>query len=128
MTSPVISSSPQTTVKTLSGLMLHHRVKRVPVLLEERLIGIVSRRDVLRATTSAGAENLANGDEGLKIAATARILSDLGFGPDLVMIDVRDGSVTLEAHGLSSLQLRAIKCVIENLPGASLNELTTMGC
>ena len=49
MTKPVVTVVDQTPVDVLATLMRRRRVKRVPVLQEGKLVGIVSRTDLLEA-------------------------------------------------------------------------------
>lgn len=48
MTSPIVSVSPETTIEEARDLLVRHDVGRLPVLEEGRLVGIISRTDVLR--------------------------------------------------------------------------------
>lgn len=48
MTKNVISASEEASVEEVVTLMVEKRVKRVPVLKGNKLVGIVSRRDVLK--------------------------------------------------------------------------------
>ncbi|MET0528528.1 MAG: CBS domain-containing protein [Microvirga sp.] len=45
---PIISAGEQTSVADLVDLMLEHSIKRVLILREGKLVGVVSRTDVLR--------------------------------------------------------------------------------
>ena len=47
MTSPLISVSPSTPVQDIAEALQVHRIKRVPVIEHGRLVGIVSRTDLL---------------------------------------------------------------------------------
>ena len=49
MTKPVVTVVDQTPVDVLATLMRRRRVKRVPVLQDGKLVGIVSRADLLEA-------------------------------------------------------------------------------
>jgi len=49
MTRPVISASATASVTELAELMTRHRIKRLPIVHNDKLIGIVSRADVIRA-------------------------------------------------------------------------------
>jgi CBS domain-containing protein len=49
MTKPVVTVVDQAPVDVLATLMCRRRVKRVPVLQDGKLVGIVSRTDVLEA-------------------------------------------------------------------------------
>jgi len=48
MSSPLITISPSESVEEAIALMLKHGVRRLPVLNNRTLVGIVSERDVLR--------------------------------------------------------------------------------
>lgn len=49
MTTAVVSAGERTSVTELAALMVRNRIKRVPILREGKLVGIVSRADVIRA-------------------------------------------------------------------------------
>ncbi|HZD40475.1 MAG TPA: CBS domain-containing protein [Terriglobales bacterium] len=49
MTKRVISVGEDTPVEEIANLMTAHKIKRVPVLHGEKLVGIVSRGDIVRA-------------------------------------------------------------------------------
>jgi CBS domain-containing protein len=48
MTRPVIGVRPSASLKQIARLLQKHDIKRVPVLVEGRLVGIVSRADLVR--------------------------------------------------------------------------------
>ncbi len=49
MTTAVISAGERASVTDLAELMVRNRIKRVPILRDGKLVGIVSRADVIRA-------------------------------------------------------------------------------
>lgn len=49
MTSPVVTVGEETPIDILATLMRRRRVKRLPIVHDNRLVGIVSRTDVLDA-------------------------------------------------------------------------------
>ena len=51
MTTPLISVSPYTTVREVVRLLQTCRIKRLPVVLDDKLVGIISRTDVLNLVT-----------------------------------------------------------------------------
>lgn len=53
MTTDLLSVSPQASVGKIADIFVSAGIKRVPVVAEGKLVGIVSRRDLLRATTFA---------------------------------------------------------------------------
>ncbi len=56
MTSPAVKVGEETPIDILATLMRRRRAKRVPILLDGRLVGIVSRADVLDALARYGQE------------------------------------------------------------------------
>ena len=49
MSRKVIQVDEETAVEEVASLMTHHNIKRVPVMEEGKLLGIVSRADIVRA-------------------------------------------------------------------------------
>lgn len=49
MTRPVITAVETASVTELAELMVLHRIKRLPIVRDGKLVGIVSRADVIRA-------------------------------------------------------------------------------
>jgi CBS domain-containing protein len=53
MTKPVITATSKTTLPELADLLARHGIKRVPIVQDGRLLGIVSRADLVRAMARA---------------------------------------------------------------------------
>ena len=49
MSKQIISVAEDVPVEKIADLMIANKIKRVPVLSGERLVGIVSRADIIRA-------------------------------------------------------------------------------
>lgn len=45
----ILSVSPDTSLVKISNLLVQRNIKRVPVLLDGNLVGVVSRRDIMKA-------------------------------------------------------------------------------
>lgn len=58
MSSPAISITAQTGVREIAKLLTDHQIKRVPVVEDGRITGIVSRADLVRALTLQGEKEL----------------------------------------------------------------------
>jgi CBS domain-containing protein len=56
MTSPVVTVGEETPIDILATLMRRRRVKRLPLVRDGRLVGIVSRTDLLDALTRSSEE------------------------------------------------------------------------
>lgn len=48
MSRTVISAPPTASVGEIADLLARHRIKRVPIVSDDRLVGIVSRADIVR--------------------------------------------------------------------------------
>ena len=55
MTRHVISVDPETPLTKLADSFILHRIRRIPVVEDGKLVGIVSRRELLRSALKAGA-------------------------------------------------------------------------
>lgn len=98
------------------GLMTEKRVKRVPVVADGRLVGVVSRADVLRALSGAFAAQPA--PEVLDdLAVQGRIneaLARESWAPrSSISVEVKGGSVSLWGTILDERQREAIRVVVE---------------
>lgn len=54
MTTEVITVAPETPVPEIASLLAQHDIKRVPVMAGDRLVGIVSRGDIVRWIAQGG--------------------------------------------------------------------------
>jgi CBS domain-containing protein len=96
MTRAVISTGPETDLDDLVRLMLDHHVKRVPVVADGRLVGMVSRTDVIRVLTRP--------DDDIAREVTEALRHD-GLLIDPIRFEVSQGVVTF--WGVSAPGLRA---------------------
>ncbi|MGW9026121.1 CBS domain-containing protein [Streptomyces sp. NPDC055722] len=89
MTSPAVTARPRWSVVEAARAMARHHVKRLPVVDDAgRLVGIVSRGDLLRAFLRR--------DVAIREEITADILTrTLGLDPGTVTVQVTDARVTL---------------------------------
>jgi len=56
MTRQVITATPETPLREIADLMEEHSIKRIPIVEGERVVGLVSRSDILRALANFSAE------------------------------------------------------------------------
>jgi CBS domain-containing protein len=54
MTRDVLTVAPNTMLSDATSLMVAHRIRRLPVVENGKIVGIISRRDLLRYTLEAG--------------------------------------------------------------------------
>ena len=49
MSTEIVSASEETPIEEIADLLMTHRIKRVPILRRGKIVGIVSRADIVRA-------------------------------------------------------------------------------
>ncbi|WP_245513030.1 CBS domain-containing protein [Rhizobium sp. BK376] len=117
MTTPVVSATPTATASQLAELLQAHGIKHVPVLDGGRLVGMISRRDLMRALLEIPADCTAAGDEALKTAVRSRLEAELEISPASVATTVSKGIVTLRGEAGSELEREAARVAAESVRG-----------
>ncbi|MDQ7820341.1 MAG: CBS domain-containing protein [Armatimonadota bacterium] len=90
MTSPVVTVDEEAPLSEVASLMVRRQINRVPVMRGGRLVGIVSRADIVRA--------LARSDEEIAAAVRESLLHDLWVDTSRLTVEVRQGVVILEGE------------------------------
>jgi CBS domain-containing protein len=119
MTSEVETVSEEAQLGDIVNLMEKRRIKRVPVLRDGRLAGIVSRANLLRALASVAAEigPALESDEAIRDRVRAE-LDRQSFGPGhLIDVVVRNGIVELWGTVVDAAQRDAARVAAETVPG-----------
>jgi CBS domain-containing protein len=119
MTRELVTVDPETLLDEIVGLMERHRIKRVPVLEGEKLVGIVSRADFLRALAHALEDHsaVATDDEEIRARILAELAKVAWVPRDGVGITVEDGVVDLNGVILDENEREALRVAAENVPG-----------
>jgi CBS domain-containing protein len=118
MTKDVISVSPQQSLADVAALARNHKIKRLPVLQSGRLVGIISRSDIIRAVT-ADRDAVAKGDVALRLAVLTRLQSELGLAADRLALEVKNSIVEISGPVPSPAQRRAMQVVAESVAGVA---------
>jgi CBS domain-containing protein len=118
MTDKVYSVDEETPLSEVVEIMERRRVKRLPVLRGAKLVGIVTRANLLHAL--AGLQQ-ANAPASSDITIRTRLMAELekqSWAP-LVAIDivVTDGVVKLTGAIFDERQRHALRVAAENIPG-----------
>jgi len=119
MTSDPITISEDTPVEEAVRLMEGRRIKRLPVIRAGKVVGIVSRANLLHALAAVGREAAPSQKDDRTIRA--RILGELAKQPwaprDLIDVTVRNGVAELWGVVTADQQREAAAVVAENIPG-----------
>lgn len=121
MTRHVVSVTEDTDVADIAHRLDSHRIKRVPVVRDGKLVGIVSRADLLRSLIAAGDARVAQGrstdDRTLHDDIMKQIRAEPWTGAAMVNVVVHGGEVELWGLVPSSQQRDALRVLVEGVPG-----------
>lgn len=116
MSSPVVTVGEESTVEEIALIFARQKFKRVPVVEEGRLVGVVSRSDLLGLIARSKPPEIAAGDEALCLSIAARLRDALpGTSPPAVRIE--SGSVRLDGTIRNDNERRAIRVIVDGVPG-----------
>jgi CBS domain-containing protein len=87
MTRRVVSAGPDATVQELVHLMIAYDINRIPIVETGRLLGIVTRADILRTFVRP--------DAAIETDLRWRVAHELWINPETLTISCRNGIVTL---------------------------------
>lgn len=119
MTPTVISVQEDTPVAEIAALLDRKRIKRVPVLRGTKLVGIVSRANLIQAlaagSTSSGAVIVE--DRAIETYIRGAMRREAWTEATTVSVAVSDGVVAYRGIVRSENQRRALRVLAENAPG-----------
>lgn len=119
MTAPVVSVTPQTDLADVVALMESRRIKRVPVVLDGQLVGVLTRADLMRALESllpkADTRPIADAELRRRLLASLREQSWSPHAP--LDVKVENGVVELLGVITNERARAATRVLIENTPG-----------
>jgi len=117
MTREVVTVAEDTPVAEIAALLEKRRIKRVPVVREGKLVGIVSRANLLRGVACAPAsETPARSDQAIREALLAA-LEEAGLPMHHVNAIVAGGVVQLWGWIDAEVQRKAAQAAAEATPG-----------
>ncbi len=119
MTDQVVSIAPDTTLEQAAALMERHKVKRLPVVANGKLIGIVSRADFLRALVERAEKEAATPatDDEIRARIEAEINRQRWVPRAAIRIAVSNGTVELTGSITDERERAALLVLCENVAG-----------
>ncbi|MFQ5848045.1 MAG: CBS domain-containing protein [Candidatus Methylomirabilales bacterium] len=120
MNQPAVTVTEETPVEEIARVLEEHRIKRVPVVRDDRLVGIVSRRDLVRALAMRPAAapvggSLTDAEIDRQVSEELRRVEWLEWPS--VQVTVADGLVRLVGFVTHTEVRRALRVLVENIPG-----------
>jgi CBS domain-containing protein len=118
MSDRVVAVVPETPLAEVVALMEQHHIKRVPVLSGEKLIGILSRADLLSAVVAAAEfQVMGGGDVQIRDQVQQAIDRERWSPRATIKIDVHNGTVKLNGCITDDRERTALTVLAENVPG-----------
>ncbi|MDT7725231.1 MAG: hypothetical protein QOI21_1807 [Actinomycetota bacterium] len=115
MTTPAIGMGAGTDVVDLVTVMLEDRVRSMPIVDGSRVIGVVTRRDLVRAF----------GRDDKAISADVRHRLSMYGGPDRWTVAVHDGAVSIGDEFDDATDRHVAGVLAEAVPGATTVDVTS---
>lgn len=120
MTKTVVTAAPDTPARKLADLLERNGIKRVPIVKDGKVIGIVSRANLLRALARgdlAERHHKQQTDDNLREAVLARFNAEPWARTTLINVDVHDGAVRLSGIVDSTAEQKALRLAAELTEG-----------
>lgn len=118
MTREVITASPETALQDIAALLEKHSIKRVPIVENGQLVGIVSRANLIQAVATAGKGlEIPLSDTTIRDKLLSRLKAQNWMQTALLNVTVSDGVVDLWGIARSDAERKAIRVAAETAPG-----------
>jgi CBS domain-containing protein len=118
MTRRVITATPDTPVREIATLLEKHGIKRVPIVSDGKVVGIVSRANLLQALASV--KNMPPGttdDASIRAKIVSKLANEPWTKPSLMNFIVQDGTVDLWGIVDSQTEKKAVRVLVESTAG-----------
>ena len=118
MTRNLLTAEEDTPVEKIAKALEDRRIRRVPVVRDGKLVGIVSRADLIRALM-VPAERLAEDapDERIRRAVQAAMREQPWIDAFYIFPDVKDGVVSFHGWCRNEEVKRGLRVLAEGIPG-----------
>lgn len=121
MSTNVVTVDPNADLGAVAELLDRRRLKRVPVVADGKLVGIITRGDLVRALVAKQSEPKAGAvdDEEVFKAIRERMRREAWLESSLVTVEVAKGVVELTGMVNSAEQRKAMRILAEETPGVT---------
>jgi CBS domain-containing protein len=119
MTRNVITVEPETPLAAVAAILEKNRIKRVPVVKDGKLVGIVSRANLLQALASMRKqiEGMTPSDAVIRERVIEKLKAEPWARPSLINVIVQNGTVDLWGIVDSQAEKKAVLVAAEITPG-----------
>lgn len=119
MSRPVISVHCDSNLNEVADLLEQRRIKRVPVLKDGRIVGIIARSDLVRALAQVETKpaSITLGSGVIHQAITDALKDQPWLDTSYVSYAVKDGKVHVTGFVRSDADRNALRVLVQELPG-----------
>lgn len=117
MTTELITVEPDTQLTDIAALLEKHHIKRVPVVDAGKLVGIVSRANLLRGVATWRRPSGVRVEDATLRSSLLAVLDEAELPMHLVNVTVTDGLVELWGVVDSAVQIEAARAAVEACAG-----------
>lgn len=120
MTSKVVTVAEDAQLHEIARLLEQNHIKRVPVTNNGKLVGIVSRANLIQGLAVKGAEIASassSDDQSIRETLLNSLSEDIGIGTTTINVIVTNGVVELWGIVNSVAEKKAAEVSAENIPG-----------
>lgn len=119
MTTNLHTVSEDTSLEKVVEMMERYRIKRVPVLRGKKVVGIVTRANLMHAMVSLarGEPKAATGDAAIRQELLKELKTEKWALASMINVVVREGVVELWGMIVDDRQREALVVAAENIPG-----------
>lgn len=118
MTTALVTAEEDTPIAHIAKMMEERGIRRVPVLREGKLAGIVARADLVRALmTPEATPHEAASDERIRRAVRAAMRAEPWVDAYFIFPDVKDGVVFFHGYCRDEAVKQALRVLAERIPG-----------
>lgn len=110
MTAPAVAVEPDRSVTEAVSLMFDHAVNRLPVVRRGKLVGIITRADIVRAFARTDLEIRQEIRDDL-------LVETFQLDPDALEVTVERGEVTLAGELQRARDVQLLRRLVERVPG-----------
>jgi len=120
MTAKVITAAPETPLHEIAALLERNSIKRIPIVKDGQLVGIVSRANLVQAMASARQElQISLSDSTIRDRFLAQLKQQAWARSARLNVTVSSGVVDLWGLVPSEAERKAIRVAAESTPGVS---------
>lgn len=125
MSTKVMTVEEDTPLGTAAMLLGVHRIKRLPVLRDGRLVGIISRADLLGILSAGRPDAELRGDEAVRRALSARLQEAEPVLTRQPRFYVEAGAVRLVGVMGSASEINVVRMIVESVVGPGFKDELT---